>query len=41
MEAEESVNLWDALAGTPAEAANLTARPELMTALCERVRSWA
>ena len=41
MEAEESANVRDALAGTPAEAANLTARPELTTALRERVRSWA
>ena len=40
MEVEEFANVWDALADTPAEAANLTARSELMTALRERVKSW-
>src|SRR5690606_12063439 len=33
-------DVFDALADTPAEAANLKARAELMTALRGRVRSW-
>ena len=40
MEAEEFANVWDALADTPAGAANLTARSDLMAVLRERVRSW-
>lgn len=34
-------NVVDALADTPAEAANMKARPALMSAVRERVRSWA
>lgn len=33
-------DVFDALADTPAEAANLKARAELMSALQMRVRSW-
>jgi len=33
-------NVFDALANTPAEAANLKARSELLSALKPRVRSW-
>lgn len=33
-------DVFDALADTPAEAANLKVRAELMTALRGRVRSW-
>lgn len=33
-------NVFDALADTPAEAANLTARAELLSALKARIRSW-
>ena len=33
-------NVFDALADTPAEAANLTARSELLSALKARIRSW-
>ena len=40
MEAETFANVFDALADTPAEAANLKARAGLMTAVRERVRSW-
>lgn len=34
-------NVVDALADTPAEAANMKARSALMSAVRERVRSWA
>ena len=40
MEIEEYANVWDALADTPAQAANLTARSELMLALRTRVEAW-
>lgn len=40
MRDEEYANVFDALADTPAEAANLSARAELMIALQERVRAW-
>lgn len=33
-------DVFDALADTPAEAANLKARAELMTALRTRIQSW-
>lgn len=33
-------NVFDALANTPADAANLKARSELLAALKARVRSW-
>ncbi len=33
-------SVFDALADTPAEAANLTARAEILSALSRRVRSW-
>lgn len=34
-------DVFDALADTPAEAANLKARAELMSALQARIRSWS
>lgn len=40
MEIEEYANVWDALADTPAQAANLSARSELMIALHDRVTGW-
>ena len=40
MKVEEFTNVFDALADTPAEAANLTARAELMLAIQRRVQSW-
>lgn len=40
MEAETFESVWDALARDPAEAANLKARSDLMTAIQARVRSW-
>jgi predicted XRE-type DNA-binding protein len=33
-------NVFDALADTPAEAANMKARSELLSALKTRIRSW-
>lgn len=40
MEVQTFDNVFDALADTPAEAANLKARSELLSALKARVRSW-
>lgn len=40
MDVQTFDDVFDALADTPAEAANLKARAELMTALRGRVRSW-
>ena len=40
MEIETFENVFDALADTPAEAANMKARAELLAALRARVRSW-
>lgn len=40
MDVQSFDNVFDALADTPAEAANLTARSELLSALKTRVRSW-
>ena len=40
MDARTFDDVFDALADTPAEAANLKARAELMSALRARVRSW-
>ncbi len=40
MEAEIFEDVFDALADTPAEAANMKARADLLAALVERVRSW-
>jgi len=40
MDVQTFDNVFDALADTPAEAANLTARSELMAALKTRVRGW-
>jgi predicted XRE-type DNA-binding protein len=40
MEIQTFDNVFDALADTPAEAANLKARSELLSALKARVRSW-
>jgi predicted XRE-type DNA-binding protein len=33
-------SVFDALAGTPSEAANMTARADLLLAIREKVRSW-
>jgi predicted XRE-type DNA-binding protein len=41
MNVETFDNVFDALADTPAEAANLTARAELLLGIRERVRSWS
>jgi len=40
MEAQTFADVFDALAETPAEAANMKARADLMAALTDRVRSW-
>lgn len=40
MDAKTFDDVFDALADTPAEAANLKARAELMSAVRARVRSW-
>lgn len=40
MESQTFGNAFDALADTPAEAANMKARAELLSALRARVRSW-
>ena len=40
MESQTSENVFDALADTPAEAANLKARSELMMAISAQVDSW-
>ena len=40
METEVFDDVFDALADTPAEAANMKARADLLAALIERVNSW-
>ena len=40
MNAETFDSVFDALADTPAEAANMTARADLLLAIRERVRTW-
>jgi predicted XRE-type DNA-binding protein len=40
MDAQTFDNVFDAIAGTPAESANLKARAELLSALETRIRSW-
>jgi len=40
MKIETFDNVFDALADTPAEAANMKARAELMSALNTRIRAW-
>lgn len=40
MNAETFDSVFDALASTPAEAANMTARADLLLAIRERVRAW-
>ena len=40
MKAETFDNVWDAITDTPAEAANMTARSDLMSALVHHVRAW-
>lgn len=40
MEAQTFADVFDALAKTPAEAANMKARADLMAALADRVKSW-
>lgn len=40
MEIETFDSVFDALADTPAEAANMKARSELLSALKTRIRSW-
>lgn len=40
MNAETFDSVFDALADTPAEAANMTARADLLLAIRERVKAW-
>lgn len=40
MKAEVFADVFDALADTPAEAANMKARADLLSVLIERVKSW-
>ena len=40
MEIQTFENVFDALAETPAEATNLKARAEILSAVAQRVRSW-
>ncbi|WDA39580.1 helix-turn-helix domain-containing protein [Sphingobium sp. YC-XJ3] len=40
MEVQTFDSVFDALADTPAEAANMKARSELLSALKSRIRSW-
>ncbi len=40
MEVQRFENVFDALADTPGEAANMKARSELMSALAAKVNSW-
>ncbi len=40
MDVQTFENVFDAVADTPAEAANMKARAELLSALKARVRSW-
>lgn len=40
MEVQRFENVFDALADTPAEAANMKARSDLMSALAATVKSW-
>jgi len=41
MNGEIFESVFDALADTPAEAANMTARADLLLAIRERVRAWS
>jgi predicted XRE-type DNA-binding protein len=40
MESQVFENVWDALADTPEEAANLTMRSSLLIAIEQKVKSW-
>jgi predicted XRE-type DNA-binding protein len=40
MEIQQFADVFDALADTPAEAANLKARSELLSVLSDRVKAW-
>jgi len=40
MERQEFSNVWDALTDSPAEAAIMTMRSDLMIAIQQRVRGW-
>ena len=40
MEIRTFANVWDALSDSPEEAANLTMRSDVMSALAGRVRGW-
>ena len=40
MEVQEFADVFDALADTPAEAADLKARSDLLSALNDRVKAW-
>ena len=40
MERQSYANVWDALENTPAEAANMTMRSNLLIAIERRVRGW-
>jgi len=41
MESQTFASIWDAIEDTPAEAANMKARSELMIALQDAVAAWA
>lgn len=40
MEMERVTNVWDSLAGTPEEAANMTMRSQLMLIIGDTVKGW-
>ena len=40
MKRQSFANVWDAIEKTPAEAANMTMRSDLLIAIEQRVRSW-
>lgn len=40
MERQSFANVWDAIEDTPADAAIMTVRSNLMMAVCRQVRSW-
>jgi predicted XRE-type DNA-binding protein len=41
MEVQTFASVWDAISDTPAEAANMKARSELMIALQDTIEAWA
>ena len=40
MDYDEYANVWDALADTPEESANMTMRSNLLIALQQKIKSW-